>query len=141
EMTAPEFEITSMDGERISLKDLRGKVVLIDFWATWCGPCVRATPMLASLAKTRAKDPRFVVLIITDEAASEASKIRDFRTVYKIAWPMIHDPSHRLNAMYQVRGIPTYVVIDGDGVIRERLTGYGDSTRARLEQAITKALR
>src|SRR6185436_6545739 len=109
--------------------------------ATWCGPCVRATPMLTSLAKTRAKDPRFVLLSITDEASGAAGKIRSFASQYKMAWPMIHDPSHRLNAMYQVRGIPTYIVIDAAGVIRERLTGYGASTRARLDQAITNALR
>jgi thiol-disulfide isomerase/thioredoxin len=143
QLKTKDFTVKTLDGQSVSLNTLlgEGKPVLIDFWATWCGPCVRATPMLASLAKARAKDPRFVVLSISDEAAGAASKIRSFATVNKIAWPMIHDPSHRLNAMYQVRGIPTYVVIGADGVIRERVVGYGTGTRPRLDQAITNALR
>jgi thiol-disulfide isomerase/thioredoxin len=141
EVFAPEFDVTSTDGERFALKDLRGKVVLLDFWATWCGPCVRATPMLIDLKKARAKDPRFILLSITGEPASEAGKIRDFATMHKFAWPMIHDASRALSAKYRVIGIPMYLVIDGDGIIRERVVGYGAPTRGRLDQAITRALR
>lgn len=139
---APDFAIASVDGEYISLKALQGKVVLLDFWGTWCGPCVAATPMLVEISKARARDPRFTMIGISSDSAADAGKLRDFVLANKMTWPEIHDTGRRVISLYQVHDYPTYIVVDADGVERVRLQGYSSSqTRGELDDAITKALK
>lgn len=139
---APEFGAASLEGEYITLKGLQGKVVLLDFWGTWCPPCVAATPMLVGLAKAHQKDSRFLMLSVSTDSAADVSKLRAFIEQHKMFWPEIHDPSRKIPLLYSVTNYPTYIVIDHEGIIRERLQGYGASTTfGRLDSAIKDALK
>jgi len=139
---APEFGATSLEGEYISLKELRGKVVLLDFWGTWCPPCIAATPMVVGLAKQFSKDPNFTIVGVSSDSAADAGKLRDFIAEKRMTWPEIHDTTGKIIPLYEVHNYPTYIVIDGEGIIREWVKGYDpSSTRALLDRAISNALK
>jgi thiol-disulfide isomerase/thioredoxin len=139
---APEFAIASMEGEYINLKEMREKVVLLDFWGTWCGPCVAATPMVQGLAKTFSKDPRFTMISISSDSPQDTAKLKDFIAANKMTCPEIHDTARKVINQYQVNSYPTYVVIDGEGIVRTRLSGYSASTTQNdLGRAIADALK
>jgi thiol-disulfide isomerase/thioredoxin len=138
EIFAPDFSFTSKDGEFITSEDLRGKTVLIDFWGTWCGPCVRATPGLVKLQKKFAEQPVvFISVAENDREEQWAAYIEK----NKMVWPQFFDKSRKLVEPFGIRGFPTYVVIDGDGVVRWRFTGYGSDTDGTVESEIKKTLK
>ncbi len=93
------------------MKDLKGKVVLVNFWATWCPPCRKEMPDLNTLYQ-RFKDQGFVILAISDE---EADKIKPFVAEPKISYPILLDPGRKVNGLFQVQGIPKSFVFDRGG--------------------------
>jgi thiol-disulfide isomerase/thioredoxin len=143
ESFAPEFGMASLEGEYVSLKELQGKVVLLDFWGTWCPPCVAATPMLVNISKSRAKDPRFRMIGISSDSPADAGKLRDFILANRMTWPEIHDlPPQKIIRLYDVKSFPTYIVIDGEGIVRLRVSGYNSArTPGDLVDAISNALK
>lgn len=134
---APDFAITTLQGERITLDDLRGRVVLIDFWATWCGPCVAATPGLQRLAKKYADQP-FTLLAISLDRNERAWTA--YIEKHRMDWPQYLD-NGRLASLFSVRPIPTYIIIDHEGIIRDVETGYNSSTNGFLDGRIRKYLK
>jgi thiol-disulfide isomerase/thioredoxin len=139
---AADFGAVSLEGEYINLKDMHDKVVLLDFWGTWCGPCVEATPMVVGLNKQFGKDPRFVMVSISSDPASDAAKVKDFIAANKMAWTEIQDTSNKVIGPYQVTKYPTYIVIDGEGIVRLRVSGYSPTeTHDQIDRAITSALK
>jgi thiol-disulfide isomerase/thioredoxin len=138
EAFAPDFSFTSKDGEFISLEDLKGKVVVLDFWGTWCKPCVMATPGLVKLQKKFAEQP--VVFICVAENDKE-----DAWSAYieknKMAWPQFFDATHKIATPFNVRGFPTYILIDTEGIVRWRTIGYSPATDGEVESEIKKALK
>ena len=139
EAYAPEFSITTLDGEYIASEDLRGKVVLLDFWATWCPPCVSSVPSLRSLQKRYEKESAFVMIGISSD--SEMEKWRAFVTNNQMAWPQYLDRNRRVQMAFAVRAFPTYVVIDHEGITRFRSSGSGWEHTANLEDVIRKQLK
>jgi peroxiredoxin len=135
---AAEFSGTSVDGERISLEDLRGKVVLLDFWATWCGPCAQALPGLKRLVKRTTDEPVVVVSISGD---TDVQKWRASVAENQMTWPQLIDARGQIQRVYGVEGIPTYIVIDHEGIIRERAVGYSSWTDRDLQAAINTCLK
>jgi tetratricopeptide (TPR) repeat protein len=135
---ATEFAATTLAGERISLADLHGKVVLLDFWATWCGPCNDALPALKRFVERSASESLVVVSISND---ADREKWRAFVSEKGMTWSQVHDPRGAIGRAYQVEGIPTYVVIDHEGIIRERFVGYGSGTDGSLQSAVNKCLK
>ncbi len=124
-MPAPDFTLTSLDGERYTLSKLRGKVVLVNFWATWCPPCRQEIPDLSRL-HTRYKDRDFMVLGISlDEISPD--QIRKFAQNYKISYPVLHGPRSELGKITKsyggIQAIPTSFLIDKQGKIRARYIG------------------
>ena len=117
---APNFRITTLQGEDLSLKQFAGKIVVLDFWATWCPPCRESVPELRDL--TRKYDPSKLVLI-SISADEDDSAWRQFITDQKMTWPQYRDADKRLTTAFTVRAYPTYLVIDGDGVIINRIVG------------------
>jgi cytochrome c biogenesis protein CcmG/thiol:disulfide interchange protein DsbE len=122
---APDFTLTSLDGERYTLSKLRGKVVLVNFWATWCPPCRREIPDLSRL-HTKYKDRDFMVLGISlDEI--DPDQIRKFAKNYKISYPVLHGPRSELGEIAKsyggIQAIPTSFLIDKQGNIRARYIG------------------
>jgi peroxiredoxin len=106
-----DFTLTDLQGKQWTLKQLRGKVVLVNFWATWCPPCRKEMPDLDALY-SRFKDQGFVVLAISDE---EAGKVSPFIAEHQITYPILLDPGRKVNDLFQVNGIPKSFVYDRSG--------------------------
>lgn len=105
------FTLTDLQGKSWTLKDLRGKVVLVNFWATWCPPCRKEMPDLDALYQ-KFKDQGLVILAISDE---EAAKVNPFIAERKIRYPILLDPGRKVNELFQVEGIPKSFVYDRHG--------------------------
>ena len=106
-----DFTLTDLQGKAWHLQDLRGKVVLVNFWATWCPPCRKEMPDLETLFN-KFKDQGLVVLAISDE---EAAKVTPFIAERKISYPILLDPGRKVNETFQVEGIPKSFVYDRGG--------------------------
>jgi peroxiredoxin len=106
-----DFTLTDLQGKTWHLRELHGKVVLVNFWATWCPPCRKEMPDLQALYD-KYKDQGFVVLAISDE---EAAKVAPFIAEKKISYPVLLDPGRKVNELFQVEGIPKSFVYDRDG--------------------------
>jgi len=139
ESYAPEFSVTTSAGEYLALEDLRGKVVLLDFWGTWCPPCVASVPSLRNLYRRFEKEPAFLMIGISSD--SEAEKWRAFTAANKMVWPQYLDRDRRVQRAFEVRAFPTYILIDHEGIVRFRSTGFGSTGTATIEEAIRKALK
>jgi peroxiredoxin len=105
------FTLSDLTGKNWTLKDLQGKVVLVNFWATWCPPCRKEMPDLESLYR-RFAEQGFVVLAISDE---EASKVNPYIKGRSITYPILLDPGRRVTELFQVDGIPKSFVYDRQG--------------------------
>jgi peroxiredoxin len=106
-----DFTLSDLQGKPWNLKELRGKVVLVNFWATWCPPCRKEMPDLESLYE-RFKDQGFVVLSISDE---ESSKVKPFITERSITYPVLLDPGRKVHTEFDIEGIPKSFVYDRNG--------------------------
>jgi peroxiredoxin len=106
-----DFTLTDLQGKSWTLKDLRGKVVLVNFWATWCPPCRKEMPDLDALYQ-KFRDQGLVVLAISDE---DAGKVKPFIDERKISYPILLDPGRKVNGLFSVEGIPKSFVYDRDG--------------------------
>ncbi len=106
-----DFTLADLQGKSWHLQDLRGKVVLVNFWATWCPPCRKEMPDLDALYN-KYKDQGFVVLAISDE---EAAKVTPFIAEHKISYPVLLDPGRKVNDIFVVEGIPKSFVYDRSG--------------------------
>jgi peroxiredoxin len=106
-----DFTLTDLQGKTWNLKELKGKVVLVNFWATWCPPCRKEMPDLNALYQ-RFKDQGFVILAISDE---EADKVKPFIAERNISYPVMLDPGRKVNELFQVQGIPKSFVYDREG--------------------------
>jgi peroxiredoxin len=106
------FTLTDLQGKSWTLKDLKGKVVLVNFWATWCPPCQKEMPDLEALYN-RYKDQGFVILAISED--EETNKVAPFIAERKISYPILLDPGQKVNNLFQVEGIPKSFVYDREG--------------------------
>ncbi|MGD2057616.1 MAG: redoxin domain-containing protein [Anaerolineales bacterium] len=112
---APDFVLEDVTGDRHRLSDLRGEVVLLNFWGTWCGPCRVEMPLLESIYQEYNHDD-FVVLAINDgEPADWVSK---FGEQYELSFPLLLDPGRVVQRLYGVRGYPSSVFVGRDGEIK-----------------------
>ena len=126
---APEFELQTLDSLVVKSSDLRGKVVVLDFWATWCGPCLKQFPELQQLYDKFAQDPRVVFLAVNTSWGKETpEKARQFIESNGYTFPVAFDTGGQVAAKFGVRSIPHTVVIDTQGVIRLRHVGFVEST-------------
>ncbi len=134
---APEFGLVSSTGETISLETLRGKVVLLDFWASWCGPCVKALPSVRKVQTDHAKDP-FVLVGVSADRNEDAW--RTFVRKNGMGWSQFLDTDHRLQQIFEVQAIPTYILIDAEGIVRMRIKGAGFHEARALRDAIDRQI-
>jgi len=118
-MASP-FELTTLDGKVVKLNELAGKVVLVNFWATWCGPCKEEMPSLARLQKQL--DPvQFALLTVTTDLQRQG--IAHFLAQLGISLPVLIDEDQEVSQSFMVRGLPTTVVIARDGMLVGRAVG------------------
>jgi peroxiredoxin len=139
ESYAPDFSFTSLQGEYISLEDLRGKVVVLDFWGTWCPPCVASVPSLRSMHKKYSKEPSFVLIGISSDSDEDVWK--EFTEENKMVWPQYRDEDRRIHRAFGVRAFPTYIVIDHEGIVRFASVGSSWERSADLHEAIKKHMK
>ena len=135
---APDFSFTTIEQQQISNGTLRGKVVLLDFWGTWCPPCRESVPVLRDLNKKYTGKPFQLVGISSDD---DEDVWRTFVQAQHMVWPEYIDSSEDVLKAFKIESFPTYVVLDKDGVVRYRQSGFGQTTGAELEEAINKALK
>ena len=136
---APDFSFTTSAGEYLSLEEMRGKVVVLDFWGTWCPPCVESVPSLRSLHKRYAKEPSFVLIGISSD--SEEEPWREFIDKNRMIWPQYWDRDRKIARLFGVRAFPSYIVIDHEGVVRFRSVGSSWVRAANLDDAIRKQVK
>lgn len=130
---APDFTLKDGDGNDVTLSALRGKVVLLDFWATWCGPCRMVMPTLQKLHEEYA-DRGLLVYGVNNE---EATLVREFLGENGYTFPTLRDPRSSAFMLYQAQSIPTTVLVGRDGIVVEHLIGAHpeESYRAALAKA------
>lgn len=133
---APAFEVTALDGTRFNLDAMGGRVVLIDFWATWCGPCNAALPEVKRIAKNFAGQPLVIISVSWD---SDDAKWRQFIQKNEMTWLQYRDADHSLSRAFGVEAIPHYFTIDSDGVLTAEMVGTDSDVEGRLKKLVAKA--
>lgn len=129
---APAASWKTMSGESISLESLRGKVVLLDFWATWCKPCVKSMPELDTLYRDYQKSGLVVVGVSVDQGEDRVKKVTRFLDKKPVGYPIVVDGDS--NASWEAFGVavlPTLFLIDRDGRVVDRWTGLVDIVAVR----------
>lgn len=138
ERLAPDFQIVAMDGQTYSLQSLAGKTVVLDFWATWCPACVASLGDMKDLVKKY--DGRIVVISVS--ADQDQSRWRDFIAKKQMTWPQYFDGGGRIAEQFGVHAFPTYMIIDGEGVIHTEIVGTNPqmSLVGRLKKELASLL-
>ncbi len=138
---APAFTTQTVAGKPLSLKSLHGKVVLLDYWATWCGPCQMATPTLESLYKKFGPQGLEVVGLSVDDQHSVAA-VKPFMKHFGMTYIISASPAANGKAQYayHVDGIPSQFLIDKKGVVRWSQSGYSESEGQELTPLIKRLL-
>jgi cytochrome c biogenesis protein CcmG, thiol:disulfide interchange protein DsbE len=127
---APEFTVTDMAGERVSLSDYRDRVVLLNIWATWCLPCREEMPSMQRLYKAIGSDD-FEILAVSidapigqaDAAGRPGGDLEAFAKEYHLTFPILHNPSGDIQRIYQTTGVPESFLIGRDGLISRKVAG------------------
>ena len=133
---APPFTVTALDGTKFNLDAMGGRVVLIDFWATWCGPCNEELPHLKKIAKEFAGEPLVMISVSDDK---DETKWKDFIAKHEMTWVQYRDADGELGKRFEVQSIPHYFTIDADGVLTAEMMGSGSDVEGRLKKLIAKA--
>jgi peroxiredoxin len=118
---APDFSIKDATGRTVQLSDLRGSVVLLNFWATWCPPCQEEVPALSRLNERLAGTAFRMVTISIDEGGSSA--VESFFRASGYRLPTLLDPADTVGKLYGITGVPETFIIDPQGVIRKKVKG------------------
>jgi thiol-disulfide isomerase/thioredoxin len=136
---APGFRLAALDGQEIALDELRGKVVLVNVWATWCPPCRAEMPAMQQVYETY-REEGFEILAINATAQDTLSSLRPFVGEYDLTFPILLDPKGEATRLYRVRSLPTSFFIGRDGIISEVVVG-GPMDEALLRARVEKLLR
>ncbi len=136
---APDFKLTSLDGKQtVSLADLKGSVVVLDFWATWCGPCVRSLPTLDEVYR---QNKEAGVKVFAVNIKEEPAAVRAFVEAKKLSVPVLLDKDGAVAQKYMAQAIPETVVIGKDGQVRLVLVGAGPDNERKIRGEIESALK
>jgi cytochrome c-type biogenesis protein len=129
---APDFETTNIDGQSVNLLDLRGRVVLINFWGTWCAPCIREMPDLQQVYEDY-QDRGFVILALATEGDTR-EEVLNFRAEHELSFPLIVDTDDLINDEYGVITRPSTFILDQEGVIVFR--NYGPVVASQVSEIL-----
>ena len=135
---APGFEIENLAGGNAGLKDYRGKIVLLNFWATWCMPCRAEMPGMESLWQ-KYKEQGLVVAAVSVDDGSRG-RVETFSKLFDLNFPILLDPESKVSDLYKVSNMPTSFLIDRDGKIISRIVGTDDWTSSEAIQLVESLL-
>lgn len=135
--TAPAFELKDLSGKTFTLESFRGKAVVLDFWATWCGPCRMSIPMLQAFYKKHQNNDLVVLGINMDD---DPSGVYSFVEKIGITYPVLYGGSSDIGSNYRVEGIPSFVFIDRKGQIVDRYDGFSAEMLPAWESTLQRIL-
>lgn len=135
----PEFVVEMFDGQKINIKDLKGKIVLINFWATWCPPCQEELKRVQKEIIDRFKGKDFVFLAISREESKE--QVKKFRERNEYTFPMGLDPERKIYSKFATATIPRNFIIDKKGKIVEIEVGYTKEAFAKMIEKLERLLK
>jgi len=133
---APDFQLQSLDGESVSLSELQGSPVMLNFWATWCGPCRSEMPYLQQIYEEWSE--KGLILLAIDIGESHA-EVRQFMQSNNLSLPVLLDIREVVTREYNITGIPTTFFIDKDGMIQEKIIG-AFPTKDAIEKHLSKII-
>jgi peroxiredoxin len=131
---APALALPSIDGAEIDLASYKGRMVIVNFWATWCGPCVAEMPSLQALGQKLGTST--VVLGVNYHESPQ--KVRDFQARHSIRFTLLRDPWHQASSDWAVRTLPTTFIIDSTGKLRYTVVGEVDWTSPYVARQLAK---
>lgn len=131
---APNFQLRDMNGQAVSLSDLRGKIVLVNFWATWCGPCRIEMPAMERLYRTYDRKDFEILAVSTD--AQGVAVTRPFQQENQLTFPILHDADFRVGLSYGARTLPMTFMVDRQGIVRQQIFGARDWEAPEAHQLI-----
>ena len=135
---APDFTLRSNSGKNLKLSDFRGQVVLLNFWASWCGPCRQEMPALDKLHKRYSKLGFTVLGVNVEEDSAQAKRmLKEVR----VSFPILFDTQNTASKLYQVAAMPTTVIIDRDGNMRYLHKGYKPGEESVYKKWVKKLIR
>ncbi len=138
-MTAPDFSLPDLQGRTQRLSDHRGKVVLLNFWATWCKPCKEEMPSMQVLWENL-KNQDFVMLAVSMDRVTTTKDIPPFVESLKLSFPILTDSWGQTDKRYKLMGVPETYIIDQNGMLREKVIGPRDWTRPESIDTIVRLL-
>jgi cytochrome c biogenesis protein CcmG/thiol:disulfide interchange protein DsbE len=134
---APTFSLPTAAGDPVSLDRLRGHVVYVDFWASWCGPCRRSFPWMNEMQQKYAANGLAIVGVNVDKRRPDAER---FLQQTPATFAIVYDPAGKTPEAYGVKGMPSSYLIDADGRVVAVETGFRDEQKAELEARIRELL-
>jgi peroxiredoxin len=137
---APDFRLWNLEGQAVALSHYKGRVVMLNFWATWCGPCRVEMPAMENLYRETSRNDFEILAISTD--AQGPSLTRPFRNALGLTFPILHDSDFRVGLMYGTRSLPMTFLVDRDGIITHRIFGarnWGGPEAKQMIQALIRA--
>jgi peroxiredoxin len=135
---APAFSTRNLDDQPVTLEDYRGKVVLLHFWATWCGPCKEEMPHMEALWK-KYRDKGLVVVGITVQEEPNG-QIRAFSKEHDLSFPILLDSEGKISEMYDLSAMPSSYIVSADGKLAGRVKGPEDWNKPYVQQMIEDLL-
>ncbi len=137
---APDFNLPDLNEKEIRLSDFRGKVVFLNFWATWCKPCREEMPSMEILYKNFEKDG-LVILAISIDRVTTKKDIPPFVKALNLTFPILIDSWGQTDKRYKLMGVPETYIIDQQGILREKVIGPRDWTILDNLQVVTQLLK
>jgi thiol-disulfide isomerase/thioredoxin len=140
---APTFELISLSGQKVALQDMKGKIILLDFWATWCRPCVAAFPAMQKIVERYENNPDVLILFVNTferekDKAERIAHVQSFVKQKNLPFEVVLDTSYDVGyitaAAYDVDAIPAQFVINKTGQVRYRLKGFDGATDSYIEE-------
>ena len=135
---APDFTLKSRSGENVKLSEMRGDVVMINFWASWCGPCRQEMPLLEEMYK-KYSDLGFVLLGVNVE--EDSSKAGELLREIPVSFPILYDNTNKVTKLYKVVAMPSTVMVGRDGNMRYLHRGYLPGYEAEYVKQIKELIK
>lgn len=130
---APDFALKDLKGSVVRLSDLRGKILVLDFWATWCEPCKQSIPVFESFSR---KYPGKDVEVVGISEDAYAEDVVPFVKAHKMSYRVLLDPDNAVQESYRIYGLPSTVIVDRKGMIRESWAGFSESTEREIARSV-----